>query len=231
MNLLAVINLMEFNNYSVIFRIVLSMFLCGIIGVERGIRNRPAGFMTYIMVGMGSTIIMLTNEYISSLYDFSDPSRMGAQVVSGIGFLGAGTIITTSKNHIKGLTTAAGIWSTAAVGLAVGVGFYSGAVAGAFLILFALTLLKKIDMYIKEHARVMELYIEYDEEFSMKTLSEEIDDKGYKLMELEFGRLKTINKEFGTLSCSIYSSKKFDHNSIITNIKNIAGICYIREIS
>lgn len=89
--------------------------------MERGLRNRPAGFMTYLLVGLGSTLIMITNQYIATIYSDIDPTRMAAQVVSGIGFLGAGTIITTSKNEIRGLTTAAGIWATAAVGLAVGV--------------------------------------------------------------------------------------------------------------
>ena len=72
--------------------------------MERGLRNRPAGFMTYLLVGLGSTLIMITNQYIVTLYSDIDPTRMAAQVVSGIGFLGAGTIITTSKNQIP-LTT------------------------------------------------------------------------------------------------------------------------------
>lgn len=85
---------------SITFRLLLSMILYGLVGMERGFRNRPAGFITYILVGMGSTIIMITNQYTATVFPGSDPTRIAAQVVSGIGFLGAGTIITTSKNEI-----------------------------------------------------------------------------------------------------------------------------------
>lgn len=120
--------LSEINIISIFARMVLAMILCGVIGIERGIKNRPAGFMTYLLVGCGSALIMITNQYIADKYAGVDPTRMAAQVVSGIGFLGAGTIITTSKREIRGLTTAAGLWVAAAVGLAIGIGFYSAAV-------------------------------------------------------------------------------------------------------
>lgn len=199
--------------------------------MERGLRNRPAGFMTYILVGMGSTLIMITNQYITTMYDNIDPARMAAQVISGIGFLGAGTIITTNKNEIRGLTTAAGIWATAAIGLAIGIGFYSGAILGCFFMIFCLVLLKKIDHYIKIHARMMEVYIEYSEEFSVQRLSEYTDKNGYELYDIEFGRLKTIKKEFGTLTFTINFRHQINHAHIIEDIKNLDGISYIREVS
>ncbi len=194
-------------------------------------RNRPAGFITYILVGMGSTLIMITNQYISTVYTGVDPTRMAAQVVSGIGFLGAGMIITTNRNEIRGLTTAAGIWATAAVGLAVGIGFYLGAILGCGLILFSLVFLKKIDIYIKEHAKMMDIYIEYCEEFSMQKLSDYADQNEYKIYDIEFGRLKTINKEYGTLNFVIDFKHKVNHTQITEDIKNIPGVCYIREIA
>lgn len=156
--------LSEINVISIFVRMVLAMILCGVIGIERGIKNRPAGFMTYLLVGCGSTLIMITNQYIADNYVGIDPTRMAAQVVSGIGFLGAGTIITTSKREIRGLTTAAGLWAAAAVGLAIGIGFYSAAVIGTVLIMLSLIWLKKIDAYVKTHARVIEIYLEYNRE-------------------------------------------------------------------
>uniref|UniRef100_UPI00326096BD MgtC/SapB family protein n=1 Tax=Clostridium sp. NkU-1 TaxID=1095009 RepID=UPI00326096BD len=128
--------LSQVNMASIAFRLILSIILCGAIGMERGLRNRPAGFMTYLLVGCGSALIMITNQYIATIYTNVDPTRMASQVVSGIGFLGAGTIITTSKNEIRGLTTAAGLWAAAAVGLAVGIGFYGGAILGSIFIIF-----------------------------------------------------------------------------------------------
>lgn len=223
--------LSQVNVVSVTLRLLLSIILCGIIGIERGLRNRPAGFMTYILVGMGSTLIMITNQYISTIYSGIDPTRMAAQVVSGIGFLGAGMIITTNRNEIRGLTTAAGIWATAAIGLAVGIGFYSGAILGCGLIIFSLVFLKKIDIYIKEHAKMMEIYLEYCEEFSMKNLTVYVDENGYKIYDIEFGRLKTINKEYGTLSFMIDFKQKENHKQIIEEIRGLEGVAYIREIA
>ena len=223
--------LLEINIVSVIFRLLLSVILCGIIGMERGLRNRPAGFMTYLLVGLGSTLIMITNQYIATIYSDIDPTRMAAQVVSGIGFLGAGTIITTSKNEIRGLTTAAGIWATAAVGLAVGIGFYMGAIVGGMFIIGSLMFLKKIDVYIKTHAKTMEIYIEYDEAFSMQSLSDYSDNNGYEIFDIEVGRLKTINGEYGTLSFVIDFNQKVRHSIVTDQIKQLYGVSYIREIA
>nr|WP_294491156.1 MgtC/SapB family protein [uncultured Anaerosporobacter sp.] len=223
--------LLQVNTVSIIFRLLLSVILCGIIGMERGLRNRPAGFMTYLLVGLGSTLIMITNQYIVTLYSDIDPTRMAAQVVSGIGFLGAGTIITTSKNEIRGLTTAAGIWATAAVGLAVGIGFYSGAIIGGIFIIGSLMFLKKIDVYIKTHAKTMEIYIEYDEAFSMQSLTNYSDNNGYEIFDIEVGRLKTINGEYGTMSFVIDFRQKVNHSLITNQIKQLSGVSYIREIA
>lgn len=97
---------------AVVFRLVLSVLIGGILGFERGLKNRPAGLRTYVLVCVGATIVMLTNQYIYQNAGTGDPVRMGAQVISGIGFLGAGTIMVTPHNQIKGLTTAAGLWAS-----------------------------------------------------------------------------------------------------------------------
>ncbi|QRV20650.1 MgtC/SapB family protein [Lacrimispora saccharolytica] len=223
--------LSQVNTASIAFRLFLSIILCGAIGMERGLRNRPAGFMTYLLVGCGSALIMITNQYIATIYTNVDPTRMASQVVSGIGFLGAGTIITTAKNEIRGLTTAAGLWAAAAVGLAVGIGFYSGAVLGSVFIIFSLMYLKKIDLYIKTHAKTMELYLEYNEEFSMQHLSLYADQSCYEVFGLEFGKLKTINGEFGTLTFEVNFRHKVNHIKIIEEIRQLPGILYVREVA
>lgn len=115
----------------------------GVIGLERDLKNHAAGFRTYILVCLGSSIVMMTNQFIFNNYELGDPARMGAQVISGIGFLGAGTIMVTNHNHVKGLTTAAGLWSAACIGLAIGIGFYEGALAGGGALLLIMTLFQK----------------------------------------------------------------------------------------
>ena len=110
----------EITYESVVIRILASIIVGGLIGLERGMKNRPAGLRTYMLVCIGACLIMLTNQYIYQFTGAGDPMRLGAQVVSGIGFLGAGTIVVTRHNQIKGLTTAAGLWASAGVGLALG---------------------------------------------------------------------------------------------------------------
>ena len=124
----------ELTLLSVILRVLVAAILSGIIGLERGMKNRPAGLRTYMLVCVGSCLIMLTNQYLFQVSGAGDPMRLGAQVVSGIGFLGAGTIIVTKHNQIKGLTTAAGLWASAGVGLALGVGFYEAAIVAGFAV-------------------------------------------------------------------------------------------------
>ena len=110
----------------VVIRILAAIFIGGLIGLERGMKNRPAGLRTYMLVCVGSCLVMMTNQYVFQSSGSGDPMRLGAQVISGIGFLGAGTIVVTRHNQIKGLTTAAGLWVSAGLGLALGIGFYSG---------------------------------------------------------------------------------------------------------
>ncbi len=223
--------LSQVNIASIAFRLFLSIILCGAIGMERGLRNRPAGFMTYLLVGCGSALIMITNQYIATIYTNVDPTRMASQVVSGIGFLGAGTIITTSKNEIRGLTTAAGIWAAAAVGLAVGIGFYGGAIIGSIFIIFSLMYLKKIDLYIKTHAKTMEIYLEYNEEFSMQNLSLYTEQSHFEIFDMEAGKIKTLNGEFGTLTFDVNFRHKVNHIKIIEEIRQLPGILYVREVA
>ena len=116
------LTLRELTLTAIIVRIVVAIMLGGIIGLERGMKNRPAGLRTYMLVCMGSCVVMLINQYTTQVFGTGDPVRLGAQVISGIGFLGAGTIVVTSHNQIKGLTTAAGLWASACIGVAIGIG-------------------------------------------------------------------------------------------------------------
>jgi len=150
--------LREVTYLAVILRICAAFILGGILGLERGIKQRPAGLRTYMLVCVGACMIMLTNQYIFQTFGTGDPVRMGAQVVSGIGFLGAGTIMVTKHSQIKGLTTAAGLWSAAAVGLATGIGFYEAAVVGAVAIFVILTVLTHLDARIHRKTRHFDVY-------------------------------------------------------------------------
>ena len=132
---------------SLVVRFILAILLSGLIGYEREHSGRPAGFRTHILVGVGSCLVMLTSEYI--FYQYAgrtplDPARLGASVISGIGFLGAGTILRDGST-VKGLTTAASLWAVASIGLAVGIGFYSGAIIGTAATFITLMIFKKFE--------------------------------------------------------------------------------------
>lgn len=223
--------LREITLFSIIVRMGLSVLIGGILGAERGLRNRPAGFMTYVLVCMGSTLVMLTNQYITNINPDTDPTRLGAQVISGIGFLGAGTIIVTGKAEIRGLTTAAGLWVAAGIGLAIGAGFYIGAILGCLFCVFALISLKRIDVYIKQHARSMEIYLEYSVAFSMRTLFQFTEKEGYELFDMQRGKVNILNEDLGTLVFSLDLVKKINHQEVLESLYSLEGVEYIREIA
>lgn len=151
---------------AIVLRIIMAEVLGGVIGSERGRMNRPAGMRTYMLVSIGSCVVMLINQYAYQVYGVGDPVRLGAQVVSGIGFLGAGTIIVTTHNQIKGLTTAAGLWASACIGLAIGIGLYEVAIVACIAVFSVLTVLHQWDFYMRNRTNIIDLYIELDASIS-----------------------------------------------------------------
>lgn len=135
------------SDIQIILRLLISTVLAGFIGLERQLHRRAAGLRTHILVSVGSTLIMLTSLYIFDIYKDKvplDPARIAAGVITGIGFLGAGTIIRYGE-EVRGLTTAASLWVVAAVGLAVGCGFYIASVAATVIVLLALLALRRLE--------------------------------------------------------------------------------------
>ncbi len=133
-------------SFEALLRLTLAGVFGGIIGFEREHSHRPAGFRTHILVAVGATLVMLTSSYIFTEYQGltnMDPARLGAQVISGIGFLGAGTILREGFS-VKGLTTAASLWAVSCIGLAVGIGYYEGALIATIFIYITLNFLKRI---------------------------------------------------------------------------------------
>lgn len=145
----------------VTFRLILSVFLSGIIGIERESIKRPAGLRTHILVCVGSTLVMLTSLFIFDMFKEQtalQPDRLGAQVISGIGFLGAGTII-RQGDTVRGLTTAASLWAVACIGIAIGAGFYIGAIISVLLVLVTLLSFSRVEKRIKVRSNYLNLEI------------------------------------------------------------------------
>ena len=154
--------LRELTFLSISLRMLLAVVLGGLIGMEREFKRRPAGFRTHILICLGATITTLTSQYLLvEMGFFTDMARLGAQVVSGVGFIGAGTIIVTRRQRVKGLTTAAGLWVVAIMGLALGAGFFEGSILVAILILFAELVFSKIEYRILDKTQEMNIFMEY----------------------------------------------------------------------
>lgn len=148
----------------VLIRLLIAGILGGIIGFERESVSRPAGFRTHILVCVGAALVMITSQFIFERYRTLtniDPARLGAQVISGIGFLGAGTIIREGAS-VKGLTTAASLWAVSCVGIAAGIGFYEGAIFAAAIIYITLIVLKRIEKHFAKKNRLSILCINAD---------------------------------------------------------------------
>lgn len=152
--------LQAFNPVSCVVRILLAAGLGGILGIERAKSNQAAGMRTYMLVCIGSAVVMLTSQYMSDYFQTGDPARLGAQVISGIGFLGAGSIMTGGKLEVRGLTTAAGLWTAACIGLAVGIGFYAGGILGTAAVYFTVSWLKPVAYHFSRDANRFGLYID-----------------------------------------------------------------------
>lgn len=150
----------EFNPVTVIIRLALALIVGGIIGIERGKQGRAAGMRTHILVSIGAALTALIGLYLTDMGITTDPMRISAQVISGIGFLGVGTILIKGRFQITGLTTAAGLWATAAIGLALGVGFYAGAILTFVFIVLSITILHKVEYRVTKRYSRFGIYVE-----------------------------------------------------------------------
>lgn len=160
----------SFNTVTVVIRLLLAMIAGGIIGLERGKQGRAAGMRTHILVSIGASLTALIGFYIYDILNMTtDPMRLSAQVISGIGFLGVGTILIKGRFQITGLTTAAGLWATAAIGLAFGAGFYSGGIAAFIIIVLSMTIFHRLEYRITKRYNRFGIYMEIRSDDMVKT--------------------------------------------------------------
>jgi putative Mg2+ transporter-C (MgtC) family protein len=162
--------LRDFNIWTVLIRLTLCVLVGGIIGVERGRQGRAAGMRTHILVCMGAALVTMMGFYITQELKLDgDPMRIAAQVVSGIGFLGVGTIMLKGRFQITGLTTAAGLWCAATIGLALGAGFYEGALGVFIFTIATVSFLHKLEYKFIKRYRRFGIYVEITSDKMVRT--------------------------------------------------------------
>ena len=212
---------------TVIMQMLFAVIFSGFIGYEREHSHRPAGFRTHILVAVGSTLIMSTSFFLSEMQPELkiDVTRMAAQVVSGIGFLGAGTIIRDGFN-VKGLTTAASLWAVSCIGLAIGARFYIGALIATVVIYLTLNVLKKIT---DKSADKNHIYISVNEfDKSSLHIQSMIKKCGIELISLEIlytkEKQRLINTDGGVLRATIFASDKKNVDLLLELLRSSAEI-------
>lgn len=214
---------------TILIRILLALLLGGAIGIERSRKRQAAGLRTYILVCLGAAVVMMLSEFITIKSPDSDAGRLGAQVISGIGFLGAGTILVTSKNRIKGLTTAAGLWAAACMGLTIGAGFYTLGILGSLTIIIVFTILPAIEILFRRKTQYFELHVELDDRSNLKDLVNFLRSIDVQVTSIE------KNPAYHQSGLSVYTmtlnaKEKRDHDTFIETIKNLSYVNYCEEI-
>lgn len=220
----------EVTYIAIAVRIAVAVVLGGIIGLERGLKNRPAGLRTYMLVCVGACLIMVTNQYIYQVFGTGDPVRMGAQVVSGIGFLGAGTIVVTKRNQIKGLTTAAGLWAAAAVGLSVGIGLYEAAVIGGAVIFIVLSLIHSWDNKMRQNSKMIEIYVELTRAINLGDFLRRIRELDLEIESIQTEQVSAVEEGKRSYIIMLKAKRKRNHEILYQNIRDIEGVAYVEGL-
>lgn len=215
---------------AVAVRVFAALICGGLIGMDRGLKKRAAGMRTYMLVCVGACLIMLTNQYIYQITNTGDPMRMGAQVVSGIGFLGAGTIIVTKQNHIKGLTTAAGLWAAAGVGLALGIGFYEAAVIGGLAIFLILTALNWLDNKVHSRNKYLDLHIILGESLKLDKFIEISNELDCSIESIQIEEDARLTDGVWAMYAVLKITRSRHRNSVLAQLRATVGIIHVEEI-
>mgnify|MGYP001040338173 FL=1 len=205
-------------------RVLLALVCGGAIGIERTGKRRPAGFRTHILICLGAAMTTATSQYLYIVMHYPiSVSRMGAQVIAGVSFIGAGAIMMTKWQRVRGLTTAAGLWVVAIVGLCCGTAFYEGAVYATVLVLIAEVFFSKLEFHLLRDTREVTVYAEYAKPSCLEDIVSRCHGLGVKIVDLEI----TKKNDSGGISCavlSLISRQGTGKEEILQKLADIEGV-------
>lgn len=223
--------LRDLNPLSVTVRLVLAVLCGGAIGIERSRKRRPAGFRTHILICLGAAMTTLTSQYLYLvLHLYTDVGRLGAQVVAGIGFIGAGTIIVSRSRRVKGLTTAAGLWVAAIVGLCCGAGYYEGAVLATALVLMAELLFSRLEYRLMGSAQQVRLLVVYRDTGCLNEIIKFFHDFELTILNLEIHKAGGEEGRNPCVNVSLQLHRKIKLDDLLGELNRMDGVFSVEEL-
>lgn len=208
--------------FTAAFRLLLAMICGGVLGLNREHKRRPAGLRTYMLVCMSAALVMLTSQFAVGEQASDDVLRMGAQVISGIGFLGAGTIL-TGNGHVKGLTTAAGLWAAACLGLAVGIGYYAGAILGCVSTFLVFAGFHGLEEWISNRSRTASVVVELEKDGVFWEVMRTARANGMRISDVE-----SVHGSTGagmTVSFCVHWERRCRYEEVAALLLGTPGVC------
>ncbi len=219
------------DHIAVAIRLIMATIFGGLVGWERIVTHHNAGIKTFALVSLGSAVATVLNIYLANLPELgADVSRIPAGVVSGIGFLGAGTILVTGRKQIKGLSTAATLWVTACMGMALGAGFLDAGILAFLLIVFANVILLQISDRVENNSKYMSIYIEVPKNRGVNKLTNAINEQGFSIMSMEKSKEKPLQSSDAGLIIDIALDRKRSHKELISMFNNLDYVNYVEEV-
>lgn len=222
--------LRDVNLLSVILRTVLALVCGGIIGIERERRKKQAGFRTHMLICLGASITTLTSQYLFLvLGQYTDIARLGAQVIAGLGFIGAGAIVVTRRLRIRGLTTAAGLWATGILGLCCGAGYYEAAICATIILVFIEFIMEKFEKKYINFSKSLTLLIEIKDISSVSKVLTFFNELGFSITGMD------VQKEGKSgMPCVIIEflyNKKTVEDDIVSSLKTFNEVVRVEKIA
>ncbi len=219
------------SNIAVAIRLVIATIFGGLVGWERIIKHHSAGIKTHALVSLGSAAATALNIYLALLPGLNaDVSRIPAGVVSGIGFLGAGTIIVTGRKQIKGLSTAATLWVTSCMGMAIGAGYLEIGFVCLVMVGFSNILLLQLSNRVEGYSRYMSIYIEVNKNRGVTKLSKSIAEMGFSITSMTKSKEKTLESADTGLLLDLDLDKKRSHNEVLNMLGELEYVNYVEEV-
>ncbi len=219
-------SLTQWNVQNIVIRMLVAFLLGALIGIDRGVKRRGGGARTDASVCLGAAMVMMTAQYMDIYFPGgTDISRMAAQVISGVGFLGAGSII-VSRHQIKGLTSAAGVWICACIGLAAGIGFIDGAILVTLILMVGLHILPLIEERFYHHSLYVTLYIQAEDSRTASSLLHKLKADGCQIDMYDIERPKASGQPFTILS-TVGISRKLKKDIYLKELSKLPGILSI----